>query len=698
MSTFDGAANISGCTDSTDASVARFSSIRDITTDGTYLYVADTCGIRRVSLSTRATSTVNTGTYSRLTFAGSFLYGTNSSLSSVYKVDPGSGISTTFATLGGNGQAITSDATDLWVSACFAPCAQLQRVPLSGAAVVTVGAGNFSSDFLTSAGSYLYSRDFNGNVLVRISKADGSVTNVAGTTVAGYADATGADAWFSNITGISTDGTNLWVSDAGNYRLRKVTVGGTGPTGGALTPRETIKTNKAAPGTNCAHAQCGNPVDTANGTSSESFSDIAVPGRGPALDLAHSYSSALASVDGLMGRGWSFTYGMRLTFDDPVVGAVTAHQESGAEATFTLSGSAYTAPPRVIAGLVHNANGTWTFTRASREIFDFDATGQLIDLKDLNGYTTTVTRPSSTSLVVTEPAGRTLTFTLSGGHITNAQVDGANPAMAMTFTVNASGDLVDFTNVIGGHFQFTYDANHLLLTKREPKYFGSNITPTPVTTDHYDASSRVDSQTDPLGQVISFDYTTVAGSTIITDPKGNKRLDTYADGLLRSQTFGYGSSIAATTSYFYDLATLARTRTTNALGKSWVTTSDTQGNRTSTVDPLGRSTFSAYNSLNEPVSQVDGKGVKTTSTYDSAGNPLAVSTPLLDANGNVVSTQTRTFNYGENGNTRAGEVTSVTDPLGKKWASVTTPTATAPRSPIPWPTRPPRPSTWWAGA
>jgi len=622
-----------------------------------------------VSLANGATSTITTSSYTRhLTFAGNALYATNNNNNIVNRIDPISGALTGFSTLTPSTGAITSDATDLWVAACSGACNQVVRVPLSGGATTTFTTGAGSNSMLTSAGSYLYALDFNKNAMVRVAKADGSTVTIAGTATANYGDGTGSDAWFNQITGISTDGTSLWVSDSGNYRFRRVAVGGAGPVGGACTPRETISPNPAELHAKCVHGKCGDPIDTFDGSFSDSFSDLAVPGRGPALKLDHSYSTALASVDGLLGRGWSFTYGMRLTFDDPVVGSVTVHQESGAEVTFAFSGGVYTAPPRVIATLVHNGDGTWTFKRSGQEIFDFNSTGQIIDLKDLNGYATTVTRPSSTSLVVTEPAGRTLTFTLSGTHITNAQVDGASPAMSISFTVNAAGDLVEFTTLAGGRYQLTYDANHLLLTKRDPKFFGSMITPTPVTTNVYDASSRVTSQTDPLGRVTTMDYTTVAGSTIITDPKGNKRLDTYTNGLLRSQTSGYTSAIAATSTYVYDLATLARIRTTNGLGKSWVSTVDSQGNTTSTVDPLGRARFTTYNGLNEPVREVDGKGVATTRTYDTAGNPLTVSAPLLDGNGAVVATQTTTTNYGENGNTNAGEVTSVTDPLGKKWS------------------------------
>ena len=55
----------------------------------------------------------------------------------------------------------------------------------------------------------------------RYSKADGSWINVAGTASQGYVDWIGAEAWFSDVVGLGSDGTNIWVADGTNYRVRK---------------------------------------------------------------------------------------------------------------------------------------------------------------------------------------------------------------------------------------------------------------------------------------------------------------------------------------------------------------------------------------------------------------------------------------------------------------------------------------------
>jgi len=84
-----------------------------------YLYDYDgTCGIRRITISTGATSQVTIGVNGPITLGpDGYLYAVDSSRN-VLKIDPGTESSTTIYTLdtteGGN--AITSDDTYLWVS------------------------------------------------------------------------------------------------------------------------------------------------------------------------------------------------------------------------------------------------------------------------------------------------------------------------------------------------------------------------------------------------------------------------------------------------------------------------------------------------------------------------------------------------------------------------------------------------------
>ena len=73
------------------------------------------------------------------------------------------------------------------------------------------------------AGTNLYAVGNNG--VWRISLATGgAATRIAGNSASGTTDGTGLAARFSSPTGITTDGTNLYIVDQGNHRIRKVVI------------------------------------------------------------------------------------------------------------------------------------------------------------------------------------------------------------------------------------------------------------------------------------------------------------------------------------------------------------------------------------------------------------------------------------------------------------------------------------------
>jgi RHS repeat-associated protein len=410
------------------------------------------------------------------------------------------------------------------------------------------------------------------------------------------------------------------------------------------------------------HASVAQPVDTASGNFWHTFDDLAIPGRGPAIDLSRTYNSLSAATDGPFGFGWTDSYGMSLTIGPSTV---VVNQQNGAQATFTLANGVWSAPPRELATLVNNADGSWTFTRQARQIFDFDSSGRLTAIRDLNGYLTTVTYPSGSTMVVTDPAGRTLTLALTGNHVTSVQ-DSSSPTRTLTYSYDGAGNLTDVIDAGNGHWTFTYDASHRLITMRTPRFYGdTTTTPTPVTTNHYDASGRVDWQSDQLGRTTTFDYTSIPGSTKATDPKGNVTVYRYTYGLLTSLTRGYGTAQKATWYYRYDTATTGRTILIDPNARMTTSTYDGAGNVLSVQAPLNRTTQYGYNALGEVTSitepkQINGQAIKTTLTYDSAGNLLTRSSPLLDASGNTTATATTTYHADDPAH--PGDVTSITGP------------------------------------
>lgn len=79
---------------------------------------------------------------------------------------------------------------------------------------------------ITSDGTNLYVADNNGNTIRKVVIATGQVSTLAGTAnvIGGFLDGTGATAQLNLPTGLTTDGTNVFVADSGNNNIRKVVI------------------------------------------------------------------------------------------------------------------------------------------------------------------------------------------------------------------------------------------------------------------------------------------------------------------------------------------------------------------------------------------------------------------------------------------------------------------------------------------
>jgi len=183
-----------------------------ITTDGTNLYVADsgTRIIRRIVISSGIVTTLaGSGYFGSIDakgFSASFSYpmGITTDGENLYVVDAGSHkvrqivIATgDVTTVAGSGSVGATDA--------------------SGAAA------QFNQPFgITTDGTNLYVADSGNNKIRKIALLTGEVTTLAGSGVAGSTDSVGTVATFNSPTGITTDGTRLFVADTGNNKIRQI--------------------------------------------------------------------------------------------------------------------------------------------------------------------------------------------------------------------------------------------------------------------------------------------------------------------------------------------------------------------------------------------------------------------------------------------------------------------------------------------
>jgi YD repeat-containing protein len=123
------------------------------------------------------------------------------------------------------------------------------------------------------------------------------------------------------------------------------------------------------------------------------------------------------------------------------------------------------APANVYAYLTTDGESSWWLTFPGGETRRFDFTKRrLISISDRNGNTTQITYDSSNRLsVVTDPAGRSLTFTY--GSPTSYLVTGVSSSvggLSLTYSYDNQGRLTQVTNPDLSTINYTYNAQSLI--------------------------------------------------------------------------------------------------------------------------------------------------------------------------------------------------------------------------------------------
>ena len=339
---------------------------------------------------------------------------------------------------------------------------------------------------------------------------------------------------------------------------------------------------------------CGDPVNPATGNLSLAATDVAIAGRGPALEVARTYNAqaAAAGEAGRFGAGWSDAYGARIETGPKK--QVTVHLGTGATVPFTARGRRFTAPGWVTATLARGPGRSYVLTFADQRTLTFDRTGRLVALSDRADEPVTLAYADDGTLATaTDASGRVLVFTSRCAGPRDRRDRSAG--RAVRYAYDAAGDLVSVTDVAGGVTVYAYDERHRLVSLTDPT--GA------VTGTTYDEQDRVIGQADPLGNTLAFVYT---GSfpdvvTVVTDGNGHRSGYQYRAGVLTAQTAGLDTDAPSTTSHVYD-DDLALVATIDPDRHLWRTTRDTAGNVLTSTDPLGRTTTVTWNERGDPTS------------------------------------------------------------------------------------------------
>jgi RHS repeat-associated protein len=397
---------------------------------------------------------------------------------------------------------------------------------------------------------------------------------------------------------------------------------------------------------------CGDPIETASGDFSETQTDLSIGGLGVGLILSRTYTAqaaASAASPGAFGYGWTSSFSDRLAFEEEG-NRITVERADGSTVPFTADGKGGFDPP--VWGqdtLSGNSEAGYTYTTASQIERHFAPSGALQSVTDRNGNQTTLSYTEAGRLkAITDPAERQITLAYNGEGL----VESAEDPMGRTVKYGYEGkELASVTRPgeAEPRWRFEYDPSHRMTTMIDGRG-GETI-------NEYDGSSRVISQTDPVGRVLAFEYEgfhtqiTNEATEAVTDLWFNSNNEPF------SITHGYGTADASTEAFAYDEAGHLLSQA-DGNGHSTIYTYNPAGDRTSMTDADENETKWEYNAAHDVISETTPNGETTTIARDANGNPEMISRPAPEE-----AMQITSYEYNEN-----GQLETMTDPLERTWA------------------------------
>ncbi len=422
----------------------------------------------------------------------------------------------------------------------------------------------------------------------------------------------------------------------------------------------------------------------------------------------------------IFGYGWTHSYGLRINqYSDHV----TLVRENGAKEIY------YQSAPNVYTYVAYNKYNTLTkdstgFTLKTKYgvVYRFDLSGKLLYIEDRNQNRTTLTysvvNGQEVPTEIVEPAGRKIILQYGANGMVSKAIDPLGNFIQYNY--DASGHLIKVIDRRGNEDNYTYDLithNITRFTDKEGNAY--NYT--------YTYADRVNNQTDPLGNVTTFDYLWSDVHVInnrgqiynynfdnhlflqsITDPNDimerttndeNGNVTNYYDKNNNHTNFTYDANgnktgiynaQGAWTRFTFETTYNQPTSFIDQKGNVTTFSYDSKGNLVQTVNPEGGVTTNVYNQYGQIISITDPKGNVTRFTYDAYGN-IASRTDALshvtiysyDILGRVTKVTDPQVNFTEYTYDANGNLSSVKDPLGNittytytrngKLASVTNP-------------------------
>jgi len=453
------------------------------------------------------------------------------------------------------------------------------------------------------------------------------------------------------------------------------------------------------------------PVYVNTGQLQKTFTDLTVPGVGPAVAIVRTYNSQDWATS-LLGHGWTFNFGKRLIITrdkdgEKIVGVVLHTGEKnfykehpdGTLERLTEYGATY--------DLIKNSDNTYTIANRNGSRNELREDGKIAKIIDQNHNELVFSYNSVGCLSrLTNASGNYVDFQLGpNGKIASLS---DNLGRTVAYTYDGNGNLTSVTDPIGNTRQYVYNSGNLLAQIIDAKgnvvesSTYDNNQPSRVSTfiekgetytiAYFDGrTEKSDSQgnkwtyyfndvgviervVDPLGNESKHQLNKITATSVDwkEDLNGNRTTYTYdADGNVASKTDPLGNTwtysyvagtdlvetetnpLGVVTKYEYDTNGNLIKLIKDFAGSLENTTSysyDSWGRQTGMTDSLGHTTGYEYDAIGNLVKSTDSLGNISTYTYDSIGNRLTE----IGALGN-----TTTYSYD-----LLGRLLSMTDPLG----------------------------------
>jgi YD repeat-containing protein len=224
---------------------------------------------------------------------------------------------------------------------------------------------------------------------------------------------------------------------------------------------------------------CADPVDTASGEFSDTFTDVALPAPGYPLPVTRSYASAVTAA-GPMGPGWSLPWQSSLSVQPG--GDVILTAENGDRFDYASNGDGtFTAPagPRsVLAAVMSGTTVTgYTLTAPDNHVLAFSAAGllqsirestgrgitlgyagsQVTSLTDAAGHQATLAYSSGLPTMIRLPDGHGIGYGYTSGRLTSVTTPGGTAGQKTTYAYSSTEELASVTAPDGGTTRYTYD-------------------------------------------------------------------------------------------------------------------------------------------------------------------------------------------------------------------------------------------------